>query len=124
MHPSLLPEFAGGMPIKLQIGMNNDVHQAVLDAQKTESGCTLHFMTKDVDSGPILLQKKCIVLPTDTAQILKERVQKLEGEGFIEVIEKFRKGEFEENEGVLTYSKSGVSIDAGNEFVDQIKVRE
>jgi phosphoribosylglycinamide formyltransferase-1 len=78
VHPSLLPEFAGGM--------DQNIHQAVLDAQQNETGCTVHYVTEEVDAGPILIQKKCPVLPTDTVESLKARVQKLEGEALIEAL--------------------------------------
>lgn len=78
VHPSLLPDFAGGMDL--------NVHQAVLDAEKKETGCTVHHVTEAVDAGPILIQKKCEVLSTDTAETLKKRVQGLEGQALIEAI--------------------------------------
>lgn len=78
VHPSLLPDFAGLMDL--------DVHRAVLASGKQESGCTVHYVTNDVDAGPILLQKKCVVLTNDTPEMLKTRVQQLEGEALVEVI--------------------------------------
>jgi phosphoribosylglycinamide formyltransferase 1 len=78
VHPSLLPAFAGGM--------DSNVHQAVLNAGVKETGCTVHYVTEDVDAGPIIIQKKCSVLAEDTVESLKERVQKLEGEALIEAI--------------------------------------
>ncbi len=80
IHPSLLPAFAGGM--------NHDVHQAVLDAGAKETGCTVHEVSEIVDAGTILLQKKCAVLENDTVESLKNRVQQLEAEALIEVINK------------------------------------
>jgi phosphoribosylglycinamide formyltransferase-1 len=80
VHPSLLPAHAGKMDL--------DVHRAVLHANEKETGCTVHFVTADVDAGPILLQKRCSVLPHDTPEILKTRVQALEGEALVEAIEK------------------------------------
>ena len=82
IHPSLLPDFAGGM--------NNDVHQAVLDSGVTTTGCTVHQVTEIVDGGEIVLQKSCDVLPTDTVQSLKDRVQALEGEALIEVLQNWK----------------------------------
>jgi phosphoribosylglycinamide formyltransferase 1 len=79
VHPSLLPEFSGGM--------NKDVHQAVLNAAKKTTGCTIHYVTEDIDSGPILIQKRCMVLPTDTVETLQARVQELEGIALVEAIE-------------------------------------
>ena len=81
VHPSLLPKYAGGMDI--------NVHEQVLKNKERETGCTIHLVTKDVDMGPILLQKKCNVSSDDTVESLKDRVQKLEGEAFIEVIKSF-----------------------------------
>ena len=81
VHPSLLPEFSGGM--------NNDVHAAVLAAGKRETGCTVHYVTAEVDQGPILLQKRCPVLADDTVETLKTRVQELEGVALIETIASF-----------------------------------
>ena len=82
VHPSLLPKYAGGM--------NSGVHESVLAAGDKESGCTIHLVTKDVDCGPILLQKSCPVYENDSVESLRERVQKLEGESFIEVINNWR----------------------------------
>jgi phosphoribosylglycinamide formyltransferase-1 len=78
VHPSLLPAFKGLMDKK--------VHQAVLDSGITETGCTVHYVTEDVDAGPILIQKRCPVLATDTIETLKARVQLLENEAIIEGI--------------------------------------
>ncbi len=83
VHPSLLPKHAGGM--------NEDVHGQVLKAGDKETGCTIHLVTAKVDEGPILVQKKCPVLAEDTVGSLKEKVQKLEGEAFIEVIKNWKK---------------------------------
>lgn len=82
VHPSLLPKFAGGMDL--------NVHEEVIKANETETGCTIHFVDESVDGGKIVLQKKCSVLPTDTADTLKEKVQKLEGEAFVEVIKNYK----------------------------------
>lgn len=79
VHPSLLPAFAGKM--------DTEVHQAVLDSGEQKTGCTIHYVTQEVDAGPIVLQKQCNVLPGDTAEHLKERVQQLEGMALIEAIQ-------------------------------------
>lgn len=120
VHPSLLPEFAGGMDC--------DVHAAVLAAKKAVTGCTIHYLTEVVDGGPIILQKECAVLPEDTPETLKARVQQLEGEAFIEVIQKFRDNEIGPhlrngipNPHAITYKGAGVDIDAGEALVDRIK---
>ena len=78
VHPSLLPKYSGGM--------DTNVHSEVLRNNDDETGCTIHFVTEEVDSGPILVQKKCSVNKKDTISSLKKKVQKLEGEAFIEAI--------------------------------------
>jgi phosphoribosylglycinamide formyltransferase-1 len=83
VHPSLLPAF-GGL-------MNKSVHEAVLAAGVAETGCTIHQVTEVVDGGPIVLQKRCAVLPGDTAETLKERVQALEQAAFVEVLREWRR---------------------------------
>ena len=78
VHPSLLPKYAGGM--------DTNVHKEVLKNGDTETGCTIHFVTNEVDGGPILIQKKCNVEADDTVETLKIKVQQLECDAFIEVI--------------------------------------
>jgi len=106
VHPSLLPKHAGGMDLA--------VHQAVIDAKETASGCTIHEVTEDVDGGPILVQKVVKVAPSDTAESLKAKVQALEGPAFIEAIQK-------KCNTTISYADAGVSIDAGNSLVELIK---
>ena len=79
VHPSLLPKYAGGM--------DTNVHEIVLKNGDTETGCTIHFVTDEVDGGPILIQKKCNVEPDETVDTLKTKVQNLEGTAFIEAIQ-------------------------------------
>jgi len=81
VHPSLLPAFAGKMDL--------EVHRAVIAAGVKETGCTVHYVTQDVDAGPILLQKKCAVYSGDTPEELKKRVQQLESEAIVETLKFF-----------------------------------
>ena len=81
VHPSLLPKHAGLMDLA--------VHQSVLDAGESESGCTVHYVTAEVDAGAALVQKHCMVQPDDTAATLKARVQQLEGQAWIEAIKQY-----------------------------------
>ena len=78
VHPSLLPKYAGGM--------DTNVHAEVIKNRDAETGCTIHFVTEEVDAGPILIQKKCTVTSDDTVESLKTKVQALEGDAFIEAI--------------------------------------
>lgn len=79
IHPSLLPKYAGGM--------NLDVHAEVLKNHETETGCTLHYVTADVDVGPIFAQAKVPVLVNDTPETLKQRVQQAEQELLLKAVQ-------------------------------------
>ena len=78
IHPSLLPKFGGLMDLK--------VHEAVLDANETESGCTIHQVTEQVDDGEIVLQLKCNIDVNETPLTLKEKIQKLERQAWIKIV--------------------------------------
>ncbi|MBD2250330.1 phosphoribosylglycinamide formyltransferase [Nostoc parmelioides] len=64
IHPSLLPSFKG----------IHAVEQA-LEAQVKITGCTVHLVSLEVDSGPILMQAAVPILPDDTAETLHARIQ-------------------------------------------------
>lgn len=81
VHPSLLPDFAKEMDL--------EVHSSVIKSGKTITGCTIHFVTEDVDGGPILYQEQCDVKQDDTPESLKKRVQILEGNAFIWAIKNY-----------------------------------
>lgn len=83
VHPSLLPKYSGLMDL--------DVHKRVIENNESETGCTIHFVTKNLDKGPILVQKKCFVSFDETPLSLKKKVQKLEGISFIKAIKIFKK---------------------------------
>jgi phosphoribosylglycinamide formyltransferase-1 len=63
IHPSLLPEFPG-----------LDTHARALAAGAKRHGCTVHFVTAELDHGPIIAQASAPVLPGDTAETLAARV--------------------------------------------------
>ena len=84
IHPSLLPKFAGGM--------DKDVLQAVLDAKEKYTGCTLHFVDESLDNGPIIMQKSVDIGKNETAETLKEKVQKAEQETLLKAIKLYAEG--------------------------------
>jgi phosphoribosylglycinamide formyltransferase 1 len=63
IHPSLLPKFKGV-----------DTHRRALEAGETEHGCTVHFVTPELDDGPAILQARVPVLPGDNETSLAARV--------------------------------------------------
>jgi len=81
IHPALLPKFGGkGM-------YGRHVHEAVLAAGETESGCTVHLVDDQYDHGPIIAQARVPVLPNDTPDTLAERVMAAERELYPQVIQ-------------------------------------
>lgn len=80
VHPALLPKYGGqGM-------YGHHVHEAVLAAGETESGCTIHITDEEYDHGPIILQRTVPVLPGDTPDTLADRVQAAEREAYPEAV--------------------------------------
>jgi phosphoribosylglycinamide formyltransferase-1 len=63
IHPSLLPAFRG-----------TDTHRQALAAGVLIHGCTVHFVTPDLDAGPIIAQTAVRVLPGDSEETLAARV--------------------------------------------------
>ena len=82
IHPSLLPKYGG----KGMYGMK--VHEAVIANKEKESGCTVHFVDVDIDTGKILLQRKVDVSNNETSESLQKKVLKEEHQLLIEAIEK------------------------------------
>jgi len=68
IHPALLPEFGGrGM-------YGRRVHRAVLEAGRTESGCTVHYVDNEYDHGEVIAQQRVLVLDGDSPEQLAARV--------------------------------------------------
>jgi phosphoribosylglycinamide formyltransferase-1 len=82
IHPALLPKFGG----KGMYGMH--VHEAVIQAQETESGCTVHFVTEEYDEGEIILQARCRVEIDDSPEELAARVLRLEHDSYYRALKK------------------------------------
>jgi phosphoribosylglycinamide formyltransferase-1 len=77
IHPSLLPKYPGLHP-----------QQQALDDGARESGATVHFVNKDLDAGPIVLQASVPVLETDTADTLAARILAIEHDLYPRAIDK------------------------------------
>jgi len=81
IHPSLLPAHGGkGM-------YGHHVHNAIISAGDKESGITIHYVNKAYDEGNIILQVRCKVEDTDSAEELANRIHKLEHYYYPRVIE-------------------------------------
>lgn len=92
IHPGLLPKYGGpGM-------YGHFVHEAVLAAKETESGCTVHLADEIYDHGRILEQAKVPVLPDDTPESLAARVLVEEHRIYPIALQKLIKGEYSNHE--------------------------
>ncbi|MFN3358359.1 MAG: phosphoribosylglycinamide formyltransferase [Pseudomonas sp.] len=63
IHPSLLPKYKG-----------MHTHQRAIDAGDSEHGCSVHFVTEELDGGPLVVQAVVPVQSDDSAQTLAQRV--------------------------------------------------
>jgi phosphoribosylglycinamide formyltransferase-1 len=75
IHPSLLPKFPG-----------LNIHERVLEAGETVSGCTVHFVNEDLDAGLVILQREVPVLPGDTPETLAARILSEEHEVYVAAV--------------------------------------
>ncbi len=63
IHPALLPKFKG-----------LNTHQRAIDAGERVAGASVHFVSSEVDSGAIIMQKKVLIATDDTAQTLAKKI--------------------------------------------------
>ena len=76
IHPSLLPKHKG-----------LNVIQRAMDAGDTVTGCTVHYVTEELDSGDIILQAEVPILPDDSIESLTKAIQRQEYSILPEAIE-------------------------------------
>ncbi len=75
IHPSLLPDYKG-----------LDTHARALADGRVEAGCTVHYVTPEMDDGPVIVQKRVPVLPGDTPETLAIRVLAEEHGAYVEAV--------------------------------------
>ncbi len=92
IHPSLLPLYKG-----------IHTHRRVLEDGGHEHGVSVHFVTPELDGGPVIIQAKVPVLPSDTEQSLAQRVQEQEHIIYPRAIQWFLEGrlKLESNQAML-----------------------
>ena len=83
VHPSLLPKFGGPGYY------GRKVHEAVLAANESETGATVHLVTENYDEGAVLAQESIPITPGETIDSLAGRVHPLEHELLLSVIERY-----------------------------------
>ncbi len=87
IHPALLPKYGGkGM-------YGSKVHQAVKSSGDTETGITIHYVSKNYDEGAIIHQAKTTISADDDVAQIAQKVHALEYEYFPMIIEKLVRGE-------------------------------
>jgi phosphoribosylglycinamide formyltransferase-1 len=96
IHPSLLPSFTG---LK--------THERALAAGVKVHGCTVHFVTAELDAGPVVLQAAVPVLANDTVESLSKRVLRQEHIVYPRAIRWFL-------EGRLVIDNGRVSVKGGD----------
>ena len=67
IHPSLLPKYKG-----------LNTHQRAIDAGDQQHGCSVHFVTEELDGGPVVIQAALPVYPNDNCEQLAQRVHAVE----------------------------------------------
>jgi phosphoribosylglycinamide formyltransferase-1 len=93
IHPSLLPRYKG-----------LNTHQQAIDNNDAIHGASVHYVSHELDSGPIVIQAEVPVLATDTASSLASRVLKEEHSIYPMVISMH-------TEGRLTYEGDQLNLD-------------
>jgi phosphoribosylglycinamide formyltransferase-1 len=81
VHPSLLPKYRG-----------LHTHRRVLEAGEALHGVSVHFVTEELDGGPVVLQAEVPILPGDSEQTLSARVQQGEHRIYPQAIDWFARG--------------------------------
>ena len=84
IHPSLLPEYPG-----------LNTHQRVLEDKKKIHGVSVHLVTEDLDSGPVIAQDAVYVRPDDTVESLAKRVLEREHIIYPKVVESLAIGKIQ-----------------------------
>lgn len=81
IHPSLLPKYPG-----------LHTHRKALENGDAEHGTSVHFVTEELDGGPVILQARIAVLPDDTEDTLTARIQQEEHRIYPQVVNWFVQG--------------------------------
>lgn len=89
IHPSLIPAFCGSGMYGIK------VHRKAIEYGVKVSGCTVHFVDADTDSGPIILQKTVPVYFDDTEDTLQKRILEQEHKALPEVVKLISLGKVE-----------------------------
>ena len=92
IHPSLLPAFPGAL-----------AYVQAYERGAKIIGCTAHFVTEDLNQGPIIIQEAFKVLPDDTLETIKEKGKSIESKALMEAVELFLNDKLEVYWGKVNY---------------------
>ena len=93
IHPSLLPAYKG---IK--------VHERVIEAKESKSGASVHFVVPELDAGPVIAQASVPVHPSDTPQMLADRVLAVEHNLYPEALKLLASGKVKLQSGLAVFA--------------------
>lgn len=82
IHPSLLPKYRG-----------TNTHARAIEAGESEAGCSVHWVTPELDAGPVILQARVAIHPGDSADTLAARVLEQEHRIYPEAIRLIANGD-------------------------------
>lgn len=99
IHPSLLPKYPG-----------LNTYQRAIHAGDEEHGTSVHFVTEQLDGGPVILQAKVPILETDTVESLTKRVQEQEYVIYPLVVQWFIEGRLAMVDGVAYFDDQPLGI--------------
>jgi phosphoribosylglycinamide formyltransferase 1 len=92
IHPSLLPAYRGAR-----------VHERVIEAKEALSGASVHFVVPELDAGPVIAQASVQVAPSDTPEILADRVLGVEHRLYPEALKLLASGKVALKNGLAVF---------------------
>ncbi len=107
IHPSLLPAYKG-----------LDTHRRALEDGATVHGCSVHYVTEELDGGPVVGQASVPVLPQDTAESLAERVHHAEHRLYPEVVGWYASGRLRMDGQVVFLDGAPISHPVHRSYAD------
>ena len=110
IHPSLLPAFKG-----------LNTHERVLSEGVRISGCTVHYVRAEVDTGPIIIQAAVPVLPTDNPKTLSERILLAEHECYPLAVELIANGNATIQNNTVILSGN---FNCSNNLINPLKIKK
>ncbi|HEY9031674.1 MAG TPA: phosphoribosylglycinamide formyltransferase [Kangiella sp.] len=99
IHPSLLPKYPG-----------LDTHKRVLENGDKEHGTSVHFVTAELDGGPIIAQRSIHVTADDTEQTLQQKIQQQEHKLYSQVVSWFCSGRLQFKNGQAWLDQQPVKL--------------